>query len=196
MHLLNVCTLPPDVGLLAAAQGAGAGPSRFQDSSTGGRFNTEGERFFPLPNPGEPERTNQGDARAARILLIEDNHGDVLLVREALEEHAVKVEMTVLSDGEKAIRFIEDAEAYRAPLPDLIILDLNLPRISGHDVLRRIRASAIAAHVRVMILSSSTMMKDTQQAASHGVSRYIQKPSTLDEFMRIGGVIKALLTEH
>ncbi len=126
------------------------------------------------------------------ILLVEDNPADVLLVREALEEHKVRADVYVVSDGEKAVRFIDD-EAAALPCPDLIILDLNLPRKSGREVLEHIRASEMLAKVRVVVLSSSDAPKDMEESFRLGIARYIRKPSSLSEFMKIGGTLRGLL---
>lgn len=127
--------------------------------------------------------------------MIEDNPADVLLVCEALEEHNVDCELLVASDGEKAVQFIEQASTSSEPCPDLILLDLNLPKHSGFEVLRGIRASSALQRVRVVILSSSGAPEDREETARLGISAYIRKPTRLEEFMKIGGVLKSLLLE-
>ena len=126
------------------------------------------------------------------ILLVEDNPADVLLVREALEEHQVRAAVYVVGDGEKAVRYINE-EAPALPCPDLIILDLNLPRKSGREVLEHIRANEMLAKVRVVVLSSSDAPRDMEESFRLGIAKYIRKPSSLSEFMKIGGVLRALL---
>jgi DNA-binding response OmpR family regulator len=128
--------------------------------------------------------------------LIEDNPADVLLVREALEEHLVRCELILITNGERATEFIEAFDADDACGPDLVILDLNLPRRSGLQVLQRIRASQKCNHVPVIILSSSDSQKDKSAAASLGASRYLRKPSRLAEFMQLGSVFKEFLGDH
>lgn len=131
--------------------------------------------------------------RAPRILLVEDNPADVLLFREALEEHAVACDLFVASDGEKAFQFIESAEAGDRPYPELIVLDLNLPKRTGHEVLHRLRKSELMSDIPVAILSSSAAPQDREHTETLGISAYLVKPAKLEDFMKIGKVIQNLL---
>ena len=127
------------------------------------------------------------------ILLIEDNPGDVLLVRESLREHGVRSELLVLSDGEKAVHFVENLENDNSAVcPSLVVLDLNLPKRNGHDVLKKMRQGVRCRHTPDCS-SSSDAASDRRGAAEMQVWRYIRKPSTLDEFMTIGAEIKQVL---
>jgi DNA-binding response OmpR family regulator len=125
--------------------------------------------------------------------LIEDNPADVLLVREALEENGVRCELINITNGELAAEFIQAFDADESCGPDLVILDLNLPRKSGLYVLECIRASHKCNHVPVVILSSSDSQKDKSDAATLGASRYIRKPSRLADFLQLGSVFKEML---
>jgi DNA-binding response OmpR family regulator len=127
------------------------------------------------------------------VLLVEDNAGDAGLVREALAEHDVDCELDLVTDGERAIHLLEEIDAGVAGCPDLIILDLNLPKRSGTDVLQFVRASVRCSKVPVLVLSSSNAQRDRQQAANLGATRYIQKPTQLDEFIALGAVFKSML---
>ena len=89
--------------------------------------------FSHFQTCGDTEKQTEGSPPAT-ILLVEDNPADVLLIREALEEHSIRADIYVLSDGEKAVRFVENESRELAP-PDLVILDLNLPRKTGREVL-------------------------------------------------------------
>jgi DNA-binding response OmpR family regulator len=133
------------------------------------------------------------DSSSVSILLVEDNPADALLVEEALNEHQVKAELLVLGDGEKAIQFVERFDMAATPCPRLVILDLNLPKRSGKDVLRCIRNTAQWNHVPVVILSSSNAPDDRRETARLGANQYIRKPSELEEFLSIGAVFKQLL---
>ena len=115
------------------------------------------------------------------------------LVRHALAEHGLECELTIIRDGEKAFQFIEQVDAGYLPCPRLVILDLNLPKTNGREVLQRMKASPVCKDVPVVILSSSDAAKDKQETAALGASWYIRKPATLDEFLKIGGVLKTLL---
>jgi DNA-binding response OmpR family regulator len=127
------------------------------------------------------------------ILLIEDNQADAALVREALEEHDVKGELLLITDGDKAIRYIDAMERQQAGCPDLVILDLNLPKRSGREVLQSIRRSAHWRNTTVVVLSSSDARQDQADAMDLGARRYISKPLRLEEFLRLGAVFKELL---
>ena len=127
--------------------------------------------------------------------MVEDNSGDVALIRQSLQEHGVGLDVLVMTDGEKAVRFMDDVDAGIAPCPALVILDLNLPKRSGLEVLQRIRESRPCGNVPVAVFSSSDAAKDKEEAASLGANLYIRKPSNLDDFLRIGSVLKALLSE-
>jgi CheY-like chemotaxis protein len=124
---------------------------------------------------------------------VEDNPGDIGLVREALSEHGVDCVLTVITDGESAMTFMEEVEAGPEDCPDLVILDLNLPKRPGRDVLQFIRASVKCAQVPVLVLTSSAAQKDKEEAAKLGASRYIQKPSVLDDFVTLGELFKQIL---
>jgi CheY-like chemotaxis protein len=130
---------------------------------------------------------------AVSIVLAEDNPGDVRLVREALEEHGVEGQLILFKDGAKAIRFIQDVDQGLAEAPDLAVIDLNLPKRTGRDVLECLRASNKCSNVPVVILSSSDAAEDRAECQRLGVSRYIRKPSHLDEFLGIGAVLREML---
>src|SRR3954447_14214928 len=117
-------------------------------------------RHFSLLFPEQMGASPGSTGRVRHILLIEDNPADVGLVREALNEHGVGGELTVIANGERAIKFIDETEAGEQQCPDLIILDLNLPKRSGKDVLTRIRTSTICPQVPVIILTSSDNQRD------------------------------------
>jgi DNA-binding response OmpR family regulator len=121
---------------------------------------------------------------------VEDNPADAMLVQEALKEHHVRAEFVVLGDGEKAIRFIEEFDATTGSYPKLVILDLNLPKRNGKDVLRRIRQNAEWNHVPVVILTSSNTPADREETVRLGANEYIRKPSHLEDFLSIGAVLK------
>jgi CheY-like chemotaxis protein len=128
------------------------------------------------------------------IMLVEDNPADVLLLREVLASHQIQSCLFVAPDGDEAIRFIDDIDRIQLPCPQLIILDLNLPRKSGFEVLARVRSSEKCRDIPVVILSSSEAQKDREQAARLGASSYIRKPSNLRELFSIGEKFKALLS--
>lgn len=130
----------------------------------------------------------------AEILLAEDNPADVYLIREALREHSVDCTMRVVADGKEVLGLISP-EKLTAQTRDLglIILDLNLPRHDGLEILQRLRETAELAHVPVVVLTSSDSPRDRQAANQLGAACYFRKPSSLDQFLRLGAVLKDLL---
>jgi CheY-like chemotaxis protein len=129
-----------------------------------------------------------------RILLAEDNPGDVLLLREALSNSALICELMVADDGQKAIALLQAVAADRTRLPDLVILDVNLPKHNGAEVLACVRADPAFAAVPVLMLTSSASPADQATASRLGANLYIQKPSDLDAFLSLGKVISTILT--
>ncbi|MDP9054251.1 MAG: response regulator [Acidobacteriota bacterium] len=133
-------------------------------------------------------------AKPLRILLVEDNRGDVLLVQQALAEHAIKHELHVVSDGEQAIRFIQSMDQQGgASCPDLLLLDLNLPRVEGQQVLSEFRKHPKGAQTPVIVVSSSDAPRDKARSGELGISRYFRKPSELDAFMALGAVVRQVV---
>jgi CheY-like chemotaxis protein len=120
----------------------------------------------------------------ARIVLIEDNPADVLLVREAIRERGLAVELVSYTDVPEAIAGLANPGN---PLPDAILMDLNLPRGEGMTIVKTLRASERLGAVPLAILTSSQSPRDVEQAQRLQVHWYIHKPSTLDEFLRTVG---------
>lgn len=126
-----------------------------------------------------------------RILIVEDNRGDVVLVREAFKEAGIDFDLTHMSDGEQALRYLHRvASGAEAERPDVVLLDLNLPKRNGWELLDAIRRSPTLASTPVVILSSSGNPEDAERAARTPFSIYIRKPCTLDEFLDIGRQIE------
>jgi CheY-like chemotaxis protein len=136
----------------------------------------------------------EGVNRQRQILIVEDSKADAALIRRALARAGVSAELQELDDGEKAIRFIESADADpEFPCPSLILLDINLPRYKGGEVLRRIRASTRCRNAPVLVVTSSDSPRDRAEMAALGASGYFCKPSQLEEFMRLGTEVRHLL---
>ena len=128
------------------------------------------------------------------ILLAEDNRGDVLLVREALLEHRIEHELFVVSDGAEAVDYIDNiGEGSGSRRPDVVLIDLNLPKVDGLQVLAHLRNHPFCAATPVVIVTSSDAPRDRERAAGLGVARYFRKPSEIDEFMRLGAIVKDAL---
>jgi len=132
--------------------------------------------------------------RAARILVIEDNASDVFLLERALRNQNFSFELVHLLDGGEALAFIRRHGAYAdAPIPNLILMDLNLSKYTGEEILREIRATPHLVGVPVCAWSSSQSWRDKALLTELGVARFITKPSGLDQFMEIGAILKGML---
>lgn len=127
-----------------------------------------------------------------RIIVVEDNEADVFLLRMALEEAGLPFELNVCSDGPDILRLLDDADTSAAPLPDLLLLDLNLPRCSGEKILQRLRQSSKCGSTPVIVITSSDSPQDRARAAALGAT-YFRKPADLDEFMKIADLVKEVL---
>lgn len=131
---------------------------------------------------------------AARILVIEDNRSDVFLLDRAMKKQGFRFELVHLLNGSEALAFIRRQGAYAAvAIPDLILVDLNLSKYTGEDILREVRSASHLGGVPVCVWSSSRSRRDEALLQDLGVSEFINKPSGLDQFMRIGKIIADLL---
>jgi DNA-binding response OmpR family regulator len=128
------------------------------------------------------------------VVLVEDGEADAFMVREAFRQHQIDGRLDVIADGEKAVEFVEMLDTQEShPCPQLYLLDLNLPKFSGDVVLQQIRKSRRCGQVPVIILTSSRFPRDEAELMQLGATCYFQKPSRLDEFLRLGGVVRELL---
>lgn len=133
---------------------------------------------------------------ALRIALVEDNPADVCLVKETLRDRGLRYEMTHYRDGEVALKGLAHA-ADTAALPDLVLLDLNLPRRSGLEVLSFLRRDSRWSAIPVAILTSSDSPHDRRAAQEAGATRYILKLSNLEDFLRtLGQAIEELFQKQ
>lgn len=122
--------------------------------------------------------------RPPRVLLVEDSEGDIRLTLEAFAEAGSAAEVHVERDGEAALSYLVDRKA-DSQLPDLILLDLNLPGLRGTEILTTIKDDGVLGRIPVVILTSSTLASDMEISYDHHVNCYITKPSDLDAYMRI-----------
>jgi DNA-binding response OmpR family regulator len=130
----------------------------------------------------------------AQLLLVEDNPADVELVEEALAEASVDCGLSVVRDGRQAMDFIDHVESAAEPCcPDLVLLDLNLPKVSGEEVLSRMRSSQKLRAAKVLIISSSDTDSDKERLIKLGANGYFHKSSSLKQFMELGLRVRALL---
>lgn len=127
------------------------------------------------------------------ILLAEDNPGDVLLVKQALAEHDLRHQLFVASDGEQALRFIREMGGCNAmPCPDVLLLDLNLPKVDGIEILEQLRKHSSCPQLPVVVISSSDRCAEPKRLDDFAIEHYFKKPYDLDGFMELGALIKAV----
>ena len=129
--------------------------------------------------------------RPARVLLVEDNEADVRLTREALREAGDDVRLSAVGDGEQAMLYLRREGGFAdVPRPDLVLLDLNLPRKDGLEVLDEMRADGSLASIPVIVLTSSAARQDVEACYAHGANAFVVKPLELDAFMDLIGTIR------
>jgi CheY-like chemotaxis protein len=120
------------------------------------------------------------------VLLVEDDPGDVLMTREAFEEHKVANRLSVVADGVSAMAFLrKEGEHAQAPTPDLILLDLNLPRMDGREVLAAVKADERLKHIPVVVLTTSEAEEDVLRSYALHANAYVTKPVDFDRFIQV-----------
>lgn len=120
------------------------------------------------------------------VLLVEDNPGDAQLTRIALEDGKMSINLNVVEDGVEAMAFLQKKDKYAsAPHPDLILLDLNLPRKDGREVLAEMKADATLKRIPVVVLTTSQAEEDILKAYNLCANCYITKPVDFDQFVKI-----------
>ena len=130
------------------------------------------------------------------ILLVEDNAGDVRLTREALREADVSIELIAVPDGDEALAFLRGEGAHAgATRPDLILLDLNLPKKNGLEVLEEIKCDPELRRTPVIMLTTSSSARDIAACYDRGVNCYVVKPLDLDDFTRLVQAINSFWFE-
>jgi CheY-like chemotaxis protein len=125
------------------------------------------------------------------ILLVEDNKGDIGLIEEFFEDAKVRINLHVAEDGEEAVRFLWGEDKFRGSShPDIILLDWNLPKKTGHEILKEIKDNYDLKNIPVIILTISSAEKDILRAYDLHANAYIVKPIDFDEFMKVIGSIE------
>lgn len=126
------------------------------------------------------------------VLLVEDDAGDVELTREALNDSKLALELHVVEDGEKALQFLRHDPPYKdAPQVDLVLLDLNLPRVDGREVLRTMKSDDALKSVPVVVVTTSDAESDILRSYHLGANCYVTKPVGLDQFVHVVKSIEA-----
>ena len=153
-----------------------------------------GPRFrSPFLGPEEGEQRTAGAAHPIEILLVEDNPADVRFFREALHMAGVRHQLSVVTNGEEAMAFLHRQGPYRsAPRPEVVVLDLKLPRVSGHAVLGAIRVDPELRSIPVVVLTSSYAPRDQERSYDLEADHYVTKPVGLDVLAGELRIIEAL----
>jgi CheY-like chemotaxis protein len=129
--------------------------------------------------------------KSLEILLVEDNKGDIGLIEEFFKDAKIRINLHVEEDGEEAIRFLCGEDKFLgSPRPDLILLDWNLPKKDGHEVLKEIKGNSNLKSIPVIILTTSSAEKDILGAYDLHANAYIVKPIDFDDFMKVIGSIE------
>ena len=130
--------------------------------------------------------------RRVRVLLVEDNPGDVRLTAEALRDETIEGEFHVVSDGVEAMDFLRHERSHaESPRPDLVLLDLNLPKKDGSEVLAEMKASTDLRSIPVVVLTTSQADEDIVNAYHLNANCYISKPVDLERFIKVVSAIES-----
>lgn len=123
--------------------------------------------------------------KKANILLVEDNEGDIILTQEAFEESNFESNLIVTRDGREAINYLSIEDRTTSDdLPDLILLDINLPLLNGHEVLQRIKKNEFTKHIPVIILTTSSSINDINTTYKNHANCFITKPADINDFFK------------
>jgi chemotaxis family two-component system response regulator Rcp1 len=134
---------------------------------------------------------------AYQIWIAEDNAADVYLIEEALRRYEFAYHLDIADNGEDMLKMIAKMDQDPSQdCPDLFLVDLNLPRRPGDEILARIRQSSRCGHVPVIVITSSDSPQDRARARELGASFYFRKPADLERFMSIGGIVQQFLEPH
>jgi CheY-like chemotaxis protein len=131
-------------------------------------------------------------AKRIRILLVEDNPDDVFLTKEVFREGGIASDLHVALDGEEAMRFLHREKPFEdAPTPDLVLLDLNLPKKDGREVLAEMKQDPELRRIPVIVLTTSAAERDLRDAYEHHVNAYIRKPVGFTGLMEVAKAVES-----
>jgi CheY-like chemotaxis protein len=127
------------------------------------------------------------------VLLVEDNPTDVFVIKEALARTGLNIDLRIATNGHEALLYLESLVVAEKPCPALVLLDLNLPKIGGIEVLRHLRSTSPCSRTPVIVVTSSTAETDRAAVRRLGAEAYFEKPSSLSAYMELGEVVKRFL---
>ncbi|HEU0137115.1 MAG TPA: response regulator [Flavobacterium sp.] len=121
-----------------------------------------------------------------KILLIEDNEGDIVLTVEALRDFQIPNEVTVIKDGWEALQYLENKGDYTdQPEPDLVLLDVNLPKLDGHELLMKVKNNKTKMHIPIVMLTTSSAQADVLRSYQNHANCFITKPLDVEDYGRV-----------
>jgi CheY-like chemotaxis protein len=128
------------------------------------------------------------------VLLVEDNPTDVYVIRRILEESHLNLRIDIVRDGQEALRYFDNlARDESSPCPAVVLLDLNIPKVDGFEVLRKIRSTSRCVRTPVIIVTSSNAQEDRNTAEQLKADAYFKKPADLRAYMELGRLVRGLL---
>jgi CheY-like chemotaxis protein len=152
------------------------------------------------PSPRAHDRSRESDSEGSgdpglrTVLLVEDNSTDVFVIREVIDRCELDLNLRVATDGQDAVHYFQDlARAEKPACPALVLLDLNIPKVAGVEVLRHLRGATPCSRTPVIVVTSSRAEADRLAVERLGVEAYFQKPTSLAAYMQLGHLIKQLL---
>lgn len=155
---------------------------------------------MPLPSssPRESDKDAENSIPVYRVLVAEDNPADVMILEEILlQQRDVKFEMAIASDGQQAIQLVNSLDRDRSmPTFDIALVDLNLPKHTGHEVLATIRETERSRDIPVIIVTSSRSPNDIKRARDLGATEYFEKVPDLDAYSALGPLVVRTLQKH
>jgi CheY-like chemotaxis protein len=127
-----------------------------------------------------------GASNVVDVLLVEDDPGDALMIREAFEAHSITHRLHHVVDGVEALAFLRQEDGYAgSPRPDLVLLDLNLPRMDGREVLKAVKSDPVLRAIRIVVLTTSEADEDILRSYDLHANAYVTKPVDLDRFIEV-----------
>jgi CheY-like chemotaxis protein len=134
------------------------------------------------------------DSGPCTVLLVEANPTDVFVIKEVIEASGLNLKLHIAGDGQEALQYLDDvARNENLSCPALVLLDLNLPKVDGIEVLRHLRTASRCSRTPVVVVTSSTAAEDRAAVLRLGAESYFQKPHWLEAYRELGQVIKRLL---
>jgi two-component system response regulator len=162
-------------------------------SATADAFGSNPSREKAPDSFSQFQRDRASDPDRPAVVVVEDNAGDVFLVREVVTTANPGVNLYFMNDGDAALRFFEQIEAGSIRCPEVLLLDLNIPNTNGLEVLSWLRNSQRCTAMRVVVMTSSSARADRERSESLNIDRYFNKPSTYSEFLKLGDIVRKLL---